>query len=81
MGRWGDEVSSAAVGILAVTFMLSFFVIGALLVGGIAFLSVQGYHMYKRRHDPPHLSPWAEPGDVSAFGSGGLHLGEEIRWD
>lgn len=81
MSRWSDEVSGAAAGILVLSIVLSFVVIGALAVGGIAFLTVQGYHMYKRRHDPPKLGPWSDPGDVSVFGAGGLHLGEEVRWD
>ncbi len=81
MNRWMDEVSGAAAGILALTFLLSFVAVGAVVIGGIAFLTVEGYHLYKRRHDPPRLGPWSEPGDTAAFGwDGGLYMGEEIRW-
>lgn len=81
MAQWENEVSGAAVGVLAMSMMLAVVVVGAVVIGGLSAMTVQGYQTVKRRHDPPHLGPWSEPGDVSEFGYGGLHLGEEMRWD
>lgn len=82
MYKYLDEGVSAAVSILVISMILSFVLVGALVVGGLIVLVREGYKQYKKRNDPPQLGPWAEPSDVSAFGwDAGLRLGKEVTWD
>lgn len=87
MGRWGDEISGAAVGILALSLIggialmiiVGGLVLGA-IIGGTAGAGVLGYRAYKKRQ----LGPWEEKTDATGFGlfePGGTFLGEEVKWD
>ncbi len=87
MGRWGDEVSGAAIGILvlsliggiAVMILIGGLVFGAIL-GGAAGAGVLGFRAYKKRK----IAPWQEKTDATGFGlfePGGTFLGEEVKWD
>lgn len=87
MGRWGDEVSGAAVGILVLSIIGGFalmIVLAGVVFGAITGLAlgggVLGYRYYKKKK----LGPWDEKGNATGFGlfePGGSFLGEEVRWD
>jgi hypothetical protein len=82
MDRFQNEVSGTVVGLLVTVFVISAYVLVAVVIGGLAFLTVQGYEMYKKRNDPLQLGPWSLPGDTAAFGwDAGLQMGEEkVTW-
>jgi hypothetical protein len=87
MGRWGDEVSGAAAGILALSIIggiaLVVIVAGAVL-GAVTGLAVGGGVLGYRYYKKKKLGPWDEKSDATGFGlfePGGSLLGEEVRWD
>lgn len=81
MDQFQSEVTGNVMGILVTTFVVAGYVIAAVVIGGLVFLTTQGYQTYKKRNEPPQLGPWSLPGDTSAFGwDAGLQMGEEVTW-
>ena len=74
---WFDSGMDEVVGIMA----LATGIVIVMVIAGVVFLAYEGYGAFKKRHDPPLLGPWSEPGDVSSFGwDAGLKMGQEVVW-